>query len=219
MITAEQFKCEIPLPNGLKEGVLYCSTNATNAAEIWTAAAAVVTALATAGLVLGVVIAFRQIKENRQMHEDQQQLDALASYITAMQFFETLRAGDEEELVEAATRVRSTGLLFALVFRIQNPQTIGSIRRFEELLIDFAMLEFQMRDKKTYSKNHYGYNKSLTELAGAATEALPRLRQRNFGIDDLSKLFTQAANDAQSQNPESAIEALVFRGLFGRKNQ
>lgn len=39
---AEQIKCEIPLPDAPKEneGVIYCATNATNAAEIWSAVGA-----------------------------------------------------------------------------------------------------------------------------------------------------------------------------------
>lgn len=52
MITTEQLECLIPTVNSIKESVLYCTTNATNAAEIW---AAVGTFLAVAvSLGLGI---------------------------------------------------------------------------------------------------------------------------------------------------------------------
>ncbi|MGV2855397.1 hypothetical protein ACNPON_17605 [Glutamicibacter sp. AGC13] len=49
-MTAEQFECLIPSPDAFKEGVLYCSTNATNAVDIWVAAGTIGSAVAAVGL-------------------------------------------------------------------------------------------------------------------------------------------------------------------------
>lgn len=74
MTLAEQFKCEIPTPDALKEGVLYCSTNATNWTDIWTTVATVVTALATVGLVVGAMMAWHAAKKTL----DQMKADSAA---------------------------------------------------------------------------------------------------------------------------------------------
>lgn len=71
MTLAEQFKCEIPTPDALKEGVLYCSTNATNWTDVWATVASVVTAPATVGLVIGAYFAWKTAKKTlNQMEED-----------------------------------------------------------------------------------------------------------------------------------------------------
>lgn len=74
MTLAEQFECEIPTPDALKEGVLYCSTNATNWTDIWTTVATVITALATVGLVVGAFFAWQTAKKTL----DQMKADSAA---------------------------------------------------------------------------------------------------------------------------------------------
>lgn len=64
MITAEQFKCSIPTPDAFKEGVLYCSTNATNAVDIWVACGTVGSAVAAVGL--GIWSVFDSRKSHRR---------------------------------------------------------------------------------------------------------------------------------------------------------
>ncbi|MGH3654584.1 hypothetical protein [Glutamicibacter sp.] len=59
-MTAEQFECLIPTPDAFKESVLYCSTNATNAVDIWVAFGTVGSAVAAVGLAIWSVIDSRR---------------------------------------------------------------------------------------------------------------------------------------------------------------
>lgn len=69
MTLAEQFKCEIPSPNAIKDDVIYCNTNATDTAEIWSAAGT------WAGVALTIVMAYFAWKawttSREQLHEMQ----------------------------------------------------------------------------------------------------------------------------------------------------
>lgn len=69
MTQAEQFKCDIPSPNAIKDGVIYCNTNATDTAEIWSAAGT------WAGVALTIVMAYYAWKawttSRDQLHEMQ----------------------------------------------------------------------------------------------------------------------------------------------------
>lgn len=57
---AEQFRCEIPSPDAIKESVLYCSTNATNAVDI-------VVAISTFGSAFAaVLLAFWTVYDTRR---------------------------------------------------------------------------------------------------------------------------------------------------------
>lgn len=76
MTTAEQFKCLIPSPNALKEGVLYCSTNATNSTELWSLAIDGVAALATVATVgASILIAVASRSETKQAQRKAQKLE------------------------------------------------------------------------------------------------------------------------------------------------
>jgi|SRR5690625_1193160 len=172
-----------------------------------------VTAVATWGLVVGVWFAYKQIKDNRRLHDDQQQLKAVADYITAIQFFENRRAKDEEELVARLNEVHNTGVLFTLVFRTVESQTLTEIRDYENMLSNIAHIEYKMRDSRPYATQHASYDKSLSELAGQATNKLPHLRLPTFTVDEISKEFTAAVDQAKVQNPNYFAEALAFKVL------
>ncbi|MGP9031514.1 hypothetical protein ACT17S_00365 [Glutamicibacter mysorens] len=219
MTLAEQFKCEIPTPDALKEGVLYCSTNATNWTDIWTAVASAVTAVATVGLLLGVWGAFKQIKEGRRIHDDQQQLDALARYISAIQYFGDLQATTEDELTRASTEVRTAGALFRLTFRIVESNNVGSLQRFDEILLKFVMLEFERRDQGPYQSQRASYAQAIAQLTAVAVDTLPKLRLPDFTLENLRTTLTKAANEANEANPDSDIEAMVLGSIRARRSQ
>jgi|SRR5690625_1711868 len=174
-----------------------------------------VTAIATLGLVVGVGFAYKQIKDNRRLHDDQQQLKAVADYITAIQFFENRRVKDEEELVARLNQIHNTGVLFTLVFRIVQNQTLTAIRDYENMLSNIAHIEFNMRSSRPYATLHASYNKSLSELAGQATNKLPQLRLPTFTVDDISKEFTAAVDRAEAQHPDYFAQALAFKNPTG----
>jgi len=70
MIIAEQFKCEIPTPDALKEGVLYCSTRPTNGWEIAGFLVDIAVALGTiAAVVVAVVMALRASREAQRLEQ------------------------------------------------------------------------------------------------------------------------------------------------------
>lgn len=71
MRIAEQFECLIPSPNALKEGVLYCSTNATNAVDIWIAVGTVGATLAA--VTFGIVEVVRGRSERKRQAKAEQQ--------------------------------------------------------------------------------------------------------------------------------------------------
>lgn len=50
MIETEQFRCLIPSPNAVKEGVIYCSANSQNMGDILSSISGIVSALVAAGL-------------------------------------------------------------------------------------------------------------------------------------------------------------------------
>lgn len=74
MILAEELICRPASAYAEKQDVIYCSTTATNAAELAGMWAAWVTALATVGLVLGAVVAWRTAKKTL----DQMKADSTA---------------------------------------------------------------------------------------------------------------------------------------------
>lgn len=211
MTLAEQFKCEIPSPDATKEGVLYCSTNATNMPEIWSASAAVVTAIATVLLVLGVRIAYRQIKLTREMNDDNQQLQAMGQYLTAVQYLQHTKISSKAELQTASDRIRSSGALFQLAFRLVDERLIYNLNRFDSELIKFAELEFYSQTSSIYKKNHPRYGSATAHLARAGAESVSRLRSRNFGIKDLESNLIQAVNAVRAKVPNSDMEWMVAR--------
>lgn len=64
MIPSEQFKCLIPTPNAINEGVLYCSTNASNAVDIWIAVGTV--GATVAAVAFGIRGEFRAHREQKR---------------------------------------------------------------------------------------------------------------------------------------------------------
>lgn len=180
--------------------------------------AAWITALATLGLLFGVRGAFKQIKESRRLHDDQQQLEALAGYISSIQYFGDLQATSEEELTRASTEVRRAGALFRLTFRIVETDIVGALRRFDEILLKFVLLEFHRRDSRPYAQPHALYARAVAELTATAVDKLPRLRSPEFTLNDLRETLTAAANKANKANPDSDIEALVLGSMLARKS-
>ena len=85
MLTSEQFRCEIPSPNALKEGVLYCSTNATNS---WEITAFVVDAVSAVGTIGAVVVALwlglRGLKEQRKFEDRSVERDRNSAWYEQM---------------------------------------------------------------------------------------------------------------------------------------
>ncbi|WP_152666731.1 hypothetical protein [Arthrobacter sp. YC-RL1] len=180
--------------------------------------AACITALATFGLLLGVWGAFRQINQNRLLHDDQQQLEALAGYISSIQYFGDLQATNEEELIRASTEVRRAGALFRLTFRIVEKDVVGALRRFDEVLLKFVLLEFHRRDSRPYAQAHASFARAVDDLVSTAVDELPRLRSPEFTLNDLRETLTAAANKANSENPDSDIESMVLRSMLARKS-
>lgn len=179
--------------------------------------AAWITAIATSALLLGVWGAFRQIKEGRKMHDDQQQLDALAGYISSIQYFGDLQATSEEELIRASTEVRRAGALFRLTFRIVESNSVGTFRRFDEILLKFVLLEFHRRNSRPYARNHASYARAIADLTATAVDELPRLRSLDFTLKDLSEKLAAIANKANEDNSGSDIEALVLGSMLTQK--
>ncbi|GAB3621134.1 hypothetical protein GCM10027417_23950 [Glutamicibacter endophyticus] len=211
MILAEQFECRIPTPDALNEGVLYCSGSATNAPEIWSAMAAVVTALATLGLLAGVWAAYKQIKETREMHDDDQQLQAMGQYLSAVQYFQHVKVRTEVELLDATNRVRSSGALFRLAFRLIDVELIESLTRFENELIKFAELEFYSTGHPSFTSMTSRYSAATAALAKVGTESLSRLRSYGFRIIDMETVLLAEINKVRDKLPNSDTDWIAVR--------
>lgn len=115
-MTAEQFECLIPTHDAFKEGVLYCSTNATNAIDIWVAFGTVGSAVAAVGLAIWSVVDSR--KSHRRADEAVQReiassrreklLEYARPILDALEGMESL---DKEKLIVQSgklTRLSST---------------------------------------------------------------------------------------------------------------
>lgn len=76
MTLAEQFKCEIPTPDALKEGVLYCSTRPSNGWEITGFVLDLAVALGTLAAVVAAVILARRATQEAQKLEESRRADA-----------------------------------------------------------------------------------------------------------------------------------------------
>lgn len=79
MNLAETLECKVPSPNAVKDAVIYCVTNPTNAADIWAAGGGIVTAVATFVLAIFAIAAWLAAKKNLKLMEGQVVATARAS--------------------------------------------------------------------------------------------------------------------------------------------
>lgn len=91
MITAETFECTVPSANAVKKAIIYCTTDATNTADIWMAIGSIAGAVATTA---AVIVALWQSKKaaeaakraeelSQKQFDESIQLPALHAYVRA----------------------------------------------------------------------------------------------------------------------------------------
>lgn len=108
MTLAEQFKCEIPTPDAVKEGVLYCSTNATNMPDIFTAIGTCLGVVVTIMMAFYAAGAWRTSREQLREMQDSTRLQVLIELRGIQAEFDSeLSDGSEDD--GRSERIRAIG--------------------------------------------------------------------------------------------------------------
>ncbi|WP_426734417.1 hypothetical protein [Glutamicibacter sp. 2E12] len=208
---AEQFRCEIPSPDAIKEGVLYCSTNATNAVDLWVAAGTIGSAVAAVGLAAWTVYDTRRrfhhdtqttldnkrerewTKKSMTLHEEGDKVSAA---------FTKLNVGAPEELLSNAK-----GFIDAVTrYRTRTGDFGEPERKFGESLGDLA----QMLGMKIFNlTQHYEIDSDLPKPSPFDLEV--RLGFTLMNIKGVLQLTLLGLAQAKSEE-ESRERAASFIG-------
>ncbi|MGP9529325.1 hypothetical protein [Glutamicibacter sp. AOP5-A2-18] len=147
MTLAEQFKCAIPTPDALKEGVLYCSTNATNGADIWSAVGTCFGVLVTVVMAIfawkawdtsrqQLSVAQHEVSENAFRYERTIQLESLFELLGVYSDLDSRVLEGPDAVREIAGRMRASEQKFAMLW--EYPHFPEGLAAFDDCLLDAA---------------------------------------------------------------------------------